>query len=46
MRALITIIKSRQNGSTLMMTFSGRDSSLKKAFGGKGGYELEIQKVA
>ena len=46
MRALITIIKSKQNGGALMMTFGGKGGSLKKVFGRKGSYELEIQKVA
>ena len=46
MRALITIIKSGQNDDALTMTFGGKSGSLKKVFGGKGGYELKIQKVA
>ena len=46
MRVLITLIKAGQNGCALMMTFGGKGNSLKKAFGGKDGYELEIQKVA
>ena len=46
MRALTLAIKSRQNVGALMITFGWIGSPLRKTFGGKCGYELEIQKVA
>ena len=46
MRALTSTIKSKQNGGVLMMTLGGIGGPLGRAFGGKGDYELEIQKVA